>query len=152
MPRNDFKLSKVPEGGVSIGMPLSPVWRGWFEDLYNMVGSQNNFGLDTWTPQITGLTGSATITDAHYIKFRKTIHFSLSLNPIGATSSTSGTTYISALPRQSIACGECHVFNITSRAIIGHGFIDKNSDKIYLPSWSSISDNLSISGFVFVDG
>lgn len=152
MPRNDYKLSKVPDAGITQDASLSAIWKSWFEDLYRMVGSENNYGIDNWTPTISGITGTASILNAKYFKFRKLLHFSLTIAPSSAVTSVSGTSIISALPKLSTSYGECHVFNTASRSLIGHGLIENNSNIIYLPSWLSITDNLSLSGFVFVDG
>jgi len=154
MPRNDYKLNKVPDGNVSAGVPLAASWRSWFEDLYRMIGSENNYSSEDWAPTITGLAGggSTVISGGKYFKMRKMLHFSLTIEPHGSISSVLGTTYISALPKKSVAAGTCHLFNTTTRDLIGHGYIEAGSDVIYLPTWLTISDNISVSGFVFVDG
>lgn len=154
MPRNDYKLTKIPEGNISAGIPLAASWRKWFEDLYLMVGSGNNYSSEEWAPTITGLAGGGNtiLSNAKYFKFRKLLQFSLVIEPHGTISSVLGTTYISALPKNSIAAGECHLFNMTTRDFIGHGYIESGSNTIYLPTWLSISDNISLSGFMFVDG
>lgn len=154
MPRKDYKLNKVPEGNVSAGVPLAASWRSWFEDLYRMVGSENNYSSEEWIPTITGLAGggSTVISDAKYFKFRKMLQFSLVIEPHGSISSILGTTYISALPKATVAAGTAHLFNATTRDLIGHAYIESGSDIIYLPTWLTISDNISLSGFVFVDG
>jgi len=151
MPRNDYKLSKLPDANIMIGGMMSSGWRKWLNDLYLMVGSENNYSAD-WEPTITGLTGSAVIEDGKYFKFRKILYFNLVINPSGSTSSTLGASYISSLPKMSTGAGDCRIFNATSREFIGHGYIENNSDRIYLPTYSSISDNLTLNGFVFVDG
>lgn len=152
MPRDDYKLSKIPNAPLLQNEALSAQWRRWFEDLFNMVGTPNNYTTSNWAPTITGLTGDYDIDNGVLFKFRKTLHFSLLLNPSPSFSSTLGTSKITGLPSVAVGYGECHVFNDSTKALLGHGYIRKGESDVYLPTWASTNSNVSVTGFVLIDG
>ena len=151
MPNNDYKLTDLPNTDISENGKLVQNWKIWFNDVYKMIGSPNNYYNDTWSPVLSGLTGTATITDAKYFKFRRSLNFSLTIVPTGATTSVLGTTKLT-LPVRSIGYGSCNVFNVTTRVLLGTGFIDMGYTELYLPAWSGVSNHIAINGFVLVNG
>jgi hypothetical protein len=87
-----------------------------------------------------------------YFKFRKIVHFSIDLTITGGnTSSVLGTTKITNFPFTIQQYGSFVVMNKTSKALVGYGVSPNGNTELFLPSWTVVSDNLSINGFVFVN-
>lgn len=127
--------------GVLTGTGLmSPAWSGYFtgRQLKNQT---------VWNPEITSLTGTNEAI-GYYSISERTLQFSIRITPVSSTQSTLNTTYL-VLPFLSLADGAANCFNVTTKAAVGAAFIEKDTNRVWLPTWN-ISAPIAISGSVQV--
>lgn len=118
----------------------------WFLEIASLLG-HNNFNSDTWTPNITSLTGSPTIT-GEYTRLSKQLFFTVVVNGTSQTSSSK----IDNLPFTALDYGLIQIYNSTDRSLIGHDYIDKDTKDIYLTDWNVTSKNIIITGRCKISG
>lgn len=118
----------------------SLAWALFFERLY-----QGDRGND-WTPNFVNLTqsGAPTITGRYYRLSDRMAYFSIRIVPGTNTSATAGTTYVDNFPLKFIQDGACNAVSglLGSQA----GMIDANTNRIYVPAWSSVTVPLVVCG------
>lgn len=101
-----------------------------------------------WTPTFTSLTqtGVPTITGRVYRIGRSWAIFRVTIVPATDTSSTAGVTYIDNFPLTMSNDG----FNLAVTGLVGSsaGMCDSATNRIYMPTWTSIVLPLTIIGLV----
>lgn len=101
-----------------------------------------------WTPTFTNLTinGTPTITGRFYQIGRSLAYFRASIIPATDTSSTAGSTYINNFPLTMNGDGICFVVS----GLLGSnsGQCEQASNRIYVPTWTTVTVPLSIIGIV----
>lgn len=98
-----------------------------------------------WTPIFTGLTivGTPSITGTYY-QFGNLVYYRIDIIPSTSTTSVSGTTYCNNFPLVFAGFGVCAaVTNAPSAAL---GMVDSSVQRIYTPSWSAITSQITIVG------
>lgn len=108
------------------------------------------YGGDTgtvWTPEFVNLgsTGTPTITGRYYKLSNSLVYFRVVVTPATDTSSTAGSTYIQNFPFNLSADAACHAINSTVSA---SGACVSSSNRIYTPTWTTISTPVTVTGFV----
>jgi hypothetical protein len=117
-----------------------------FEDIIYHFGYNPNKVVD-WTPQFVGLTSTDISLSGTYAKNGVFVIFSALITVgSGSTSSVQGSTFINNLPLKAEDYGHAAVYNITSKALIGSAMIDKNTNNIYMPTWTSVTHSVAITG------
>lgn len=100
-----------------------------------------------WNPTVTGLTisGTPVITGTYY-QVGSVVFFSILIVPATSTTSVSGTTYCNNFPLTISKDSSCTaVTNAPSAAL---GMCDSTTNRIYFPSWSAITSQVTVSGWV----
>ena len=110
-------------------------------------GYLGDTGTD-WTPVFTSLTsvGTPTIT-GRYFKLSQTLsYFRIKITPATNTSATAGTTYCDNFPLNFTQDG--FTIAVTTNTLFGGGSIDATAQRIYTPSWTTITSPVTILGVV----
>lgn len=118
-------------------------WAIFFNQMYS-----GDLGT-AWTPSFTSLTevgGSASITGRYYQITQGLAFFRIDVDPVTNTSSTAGTTYVNNLPLTISANGVCAAVSGTSGGSLG--IVSLADERIYVPSWTSVTDTVTILGLV----
>lgn len=100
-----------------------------------------------WSPTITGLTisGTPVITGTYYQAGALTF-FSILIVPATSTTSVSGTTYCNNFPLTLVSdTSNTAVTNAPSASL---GMNDSSTQRLYFPSWTAITSQITISGWV----
>ncbi len=124
------------------GGELTIPWLVYFNQLFN--GDSGT----SWTPTFTSLTqvGVATITGRIYQISQFLCYFNILLTPGTNTSAVAGTTYIDNFPLTPNANGFC--LTISNNLGGGLGMINATSNRIYVPSWTTVTTPINIIGMV----
>lgn len=117
-------------------------WSLFFQDVANGDAGQ------LWTPTFSGLTGTATITGRWYYILRNLQYFNIKIVPNTNTSSTAGTTYVSNWVTQIATDSSVDVVNSTTFASIGSGVASASNNRIYMPSWTTVTGTITITGII----
>ena len=113
--------------------------------------SEQNYRGDTgepWVPNFVGLTFSGnapTITGRYYKISQEITFYNITVIPDVDTSATSGTTYVDNFPLVPSSNGFCVAVTGTTGGV---GIIREDNRRIYPPSWSLVSEAVTITGFV----
>lgn len=116
-------------------------WLLFFDQVFT--GDQGT----PWVPTITGLTisGTPVITGSYY-QMGSLAFFKIVIVPATSTTSVSGTTYCNNFPLTISSDTSCSaVTNAPSAAL---GMCDSATNRIYFPSWTAITSQVTISGWV----
>jgi hypothetical protein len=115
-------------------------WVLFFNSLY-----EGDTGT-VWSPTFQSLTevGTPTITGRYYRISRRLVYFNTLIIPGTNTSSTAGTTYIDNFPLTFAGDGIC--FAVTGGLGDGPGHVISSSNRIYVPSWTTVTVPLTIIG------
>lgn len=116
-------------------------WILFFDQLFT--GDQGT----AWIPQIVGLTsvGTPSIVGTYY-QVGSLVFFTIVIIPATNTSSTSGTTYCNNFPlKLSQQTSNTAVTNAPTAAL---GVCDSITQRIYFPSWTTITSQITISGWM----
>ncbi len=127
---------------ISDGSLFTGIWQKWLSQLF----SNSSASSVVWTPVVTGLTGTATVTGA-INRIGGLIYFQSLITPATNTTSVLGTTYLS-LPYVASAYGSLTAQKVSSRISLGIGQVDINTSRVYTPAWSAVTEPISINGFV----
>jgi hypothetical protein len=127
----------VDEGGKST-LP----WTLFFNSVFDGdAGTQ-------WTPSFVNLTtvGTPTITGAFYAISNYLKYFRINITPDTSTSATAGSTYCDNLPFDVLSDGVC----ASASGLLGGslGMVRGDTGRVYVPSWSGVTDTVSIVGIV----
>lgn len=118
-----------------------PSWILYFNSLF-----EGDSG-ESWTPQFTSLTtvGTPTITGTYYKIGQYLVYFVINITPGTNTSSTAGTTYVGNFPLTFTGNGACAAVS----GLLGGslGMIDRASNRIYVPAWTTVTAPLTVVGF-----
>ena len=128
----------IDDDNGSITLP----WLKFFNQVYN-----GDAG-DAWTPNFVSLgsTGTPTITGRYYRLSRYILYFNILVSPATDTTSTAGTTYVDNLPIAPFNNGVCmSVSNNIGGAL---GMVNASSNRIYTPSWTSVTTDVNVIGIV----
>ncbi len=100
-----------------------------------------------WTPVITGLTisGTPAITGVYYT-FGALAFYSILIVPATSTTSISGTTYCANFPLTFQSDTSNTAVTNAPSALLSMN--DSSTNRIYFPSWSAITSQITISGWV----
>ena len=138
---------------------IDEAWKTFFNNLNAILSFKNNHER-TFTPSFTSLTDTGTPSySADYRIFNGMLFFSYIISTDGNTSSTAGTTYID-LPLKpdnsgnkyvAKSNGECVINNLSTKTSIGTGLVERSGSKVWLPSWTTVSNDISISGSVRIN-
>lgn len=117
-------------------------WLNFFNQTYN-----GDAG-DEWTPNFVSLTtsGVPTITGRYYRVSRFLLYFNILVTPATNTSSTAGTTYVDNLPVEPYSNGVC--FSISNNLGGAIGMVNASNNRIYTPTWSTVTTPLNVIGMV----
>lgn len=102
-----------------------------------------------WIPTFSGLTisGSTPKISGRVYQLSKYISlFTVSIIPGTSTSSTAGTTFIDNFPL--IMQGDGIVFAVSGRLGSNSGECEKATNKIWVPTWTTVTVPLSLVGIV----
>lgn len=100
-----------------------------------------------WTPTFVNLTeagGAATITGRFYKISQYITYFRVSVVPVTSTSATAESTYISNFPLTFKNNGIC--FAVRGGAGSNAGHIVPETNRIYVPTWTTVTSALHIIG------
>lgn len=133
-PNNDILIEQN-------GLPRIP-WIIFFNSLFEGDGGTS------FTPAFTSLgsTGSPTLTGRYFRINQRFCVFFITITPATDTSSTAATTYVSNFPLQFTLDSICLVSS-GSGAVQGIGGIRANDNRIYTPTWTSVTTPLTVVGF-----
>lgn len=101
----------------------------------------------SWVPIINGLgeTGTPAITGTFY-QFGNLCYFSIVIIPATNTSSVSGTTYCTNFPLTIVS--DSPNFAVTNAPSSVSSMCDSSTNRIYFPTWTNITSQITISGLV----
>ena len=121
------------------GVPTLP-WTLFFNQ--NFEGDAGT----SWTPTFVNLTesGAATKTGRFYRISQYLVYFTVTISPSTNTSATATSTYIDNFPLGINSDGFCVSVANTSGG--GLGVVDASTNRIYVPSWSSVTVPVTILG------
>jgi len=119
----------------------------FFNQLYEGDNGSPATGTNSWTPAFTNLTqvGIPSITGKYY-RSGQFIDFWVKIVPATSTSATAGTTYIGSLPFTVTSDTHCSAVNGTTGVALG--VIQASTGRIYVPSWTTVTSLLTITGRV----
>lgn len=102
----------------------------------------------SWTPTFTGLTtvGTPTITGRYYQLSKYVCYFNILITPATNTSATAGTTYVDNFPLTASSNGICGT--VSNNLGGGLGMVVASNNRIYVPSWTTVTTPLNIIGLV----
>lgn len=120
---------------------VSLQWLLFFDQLFT--GDQGQ----SWIPTITGLgeTGVPAITGTLY-QFGNLAFFTIVIIPATNTSSVSGTTYCTNFPLTIKS--DSPNFAVTNAPSSASSMCDSSTNRIYFPTWTNITSQITISGWV----
>ncbi len=119
---------------------MSQTWQGYFT-------ARQARNTQPWTPSLVNLTGGDVVVSGYWTVSERLLSFSVRITPSVNTSSTLGSTYFD-LPFSSLADGAALAFNTSTKSLLGAAFIEAGSSRVYLPSWSTITAPIGITGSV----
>lgn len=121
---------------------LTMPWLLYFNQTFNGDAGES------WTPTFTSLTtvGSPTITGRFYRISQFLCYFNVLVTPGTNTSATAGTTYINNLPVTAFSNGVC--LTVSNNLGGGLGMITASNNRVYVPSWTTVTTPLNILGIV----
>ncbi len=119
---------------------LSQEWAGYFT-------SREGRNLKPWAPELVNLGGGDAVVSGYWTLSERLFSFSIRITPDSNTSSVSGSTYFD-IPFSSLADGAALAFNTSSKSLLGAAFIERDSSRVYLPTWTTVSAPIAISGSV----
>ncbi len=117
------------------------------EELRNAIVSEDT----TFTPVLSGWTGTATIGSVKCKRVGNICFFSVSIAPLPTVSTVGGTSKITGLPfvaengRYSAT-----VLDATTYSSLGEGFVNGSDQFIYMPTLTSVTDELCVVGWYFI--
>lgn len=123
------------------GLPRIP-WILFYNSLFEGDGGT------VWTPTFSGLTevGTATIAGRYFRINQRICLFFVTITPGTNTSSVAATTYISNFPLTFVYDSVCLV-STGSGAVQAIGGIRASDNRIYTPTWTTVTTPLTVVGF-----
>ena len=122
---------------------LTMPWLLFFNQMFN-----GDAGTVWTSPTFQNLTqvGTATITGRYYQISQFLCYFNVLVTPGTNTSAVAGTTYIDNFPLTTNANGIC----LTVSNILGGGLgmVNASNNRIYVPSWTTVTTPINIIGIV----
>lgn len=118
----------------------------WFLDILNHL-STNNYNTSDWTPTISNVTGSPTIT-GWYHRWGALLTFTVVIDGTHSTSSS----VITNLPFTALEYSAVTIHNITDNLFIGSGNVEKASKNIKIVNYSVVNKKVVISGCCKISG
>lgn len=119
--------------------------QNWFTDIYNHL-SAKNYDNKTWTPTITGMTGTPTVT-ANYQRFGKRCDFVININ--GTHTMADATV---SLPITAVGEGNAVMHSITDNSTIGTAVVDSSDGLLHIKTYWVTDEEVIINGFYEVAG
>ena len=120
-------------------------YQQWFNDIFNHL-SASNYDNGDWTPVITGMTGSPTVT-AWFQRFGIVCNFTIIIDGTHSMSSAEIT-----LPLAPDGYGVAVIHSITDNTNIETAYIDTSSDNLMIPDYSVTDKVVIINGNYKVEG
>lgn len=102
-----------------------------------------------WTPKFQNLTevgGAATITGRYYRISQYLCYFNILVTPATNTSAVAGTTFIDNFPLTPSGNGICA--SLANNLGGGLGMVNAATNRIYVPSWGTVTTPINIVGIV----
>lgn len=123
----------------SITMP----WIIYFTGL--SVGDQGTI----WTPDFQSLTsvGTPTFSGVYYKIGSLLTYFTAVVTPATNTSATAGTTFIDNFPELISADGACFAVSGSTGSLVA-GIAQGNSNRIFVPGWTTITVPVTVCGLI----
>jgi hypothetical protein len=119
--------------------------QSWFIDIFNHL-SAKNYDNGTWTPTITGMTGSPTVT-AWYQRFGIECYFTIVLD--GTHSISWGEVTLPLTPK---GYGVAIIHSLTDNSNLGSAKVDTTTGNLHIREYFVESEVVIIRGFYKVDG
>ena len=122
---------------------LTMPWLVFFNQMYS-----GDAGTVWQTPTFQNLTqvGTPVITGRYYQISQYLCYFNVLITPGTNTSATAGTTYIDNFPLTANASGIC--LTVSNNLGGGLGMVNATTNRIYVPSWTTVTTPLNIIGIV----
>ena len=117
----------------------------WFVDIWNHLKGENYSNGD-WTPTITGMTGSPTVT-AYYQRFGKICNFAIILAGTHTMSDAEIT-----LPKTATDYGVATMHSLTDNSTIGTAVIDSVAQRLKIKTYWVTDETIVIHGVYKVAG
>lgn len=119
--------------------------QGWFIDIFQHLSAEN-YDNGEWTPTITGMTGSPTVT-AWYQRFGIECNFTIIIDGTHKMSNATVT-----LPLTPDGYGIAVMHSLTDNSTIGTAKVDTSDDKLHLKTYWVTDEVVVIKGFYKVEG
>ena len=113
--------------------------KSWFTEISQKLNS-DNFASGSFTPNITGLIGSPTIT-GNWFKLSTFLSLTVIVNGTSQTVSSK----IDNLPFTARNYSVAVIYNSSTPALVGHGYVDNATQDLYLPNWNVTTNNIIVS-------
>lgn len=139
-------------------------WVQWFDGV-GLLLSNPNRDSGTFEPNITGLTVSGGIdVTANYVRKGKMLFFDVVIDPqpMSTTESVLGDAFFELpglIVQQSRdetitaeGYGTVLGMNVETPSPLGQGYVNLGTNRVFLPSWTSTSAKLAITGSVRIGG
>lgn len=120
-------------------------YQQWFVDIFNHL-SAKNYDNGDWTPVITGITGSPTVT-AWFQRWG--IECNVFINIEGTHDIDGGEI---SLPLTPLNNGIVFIHSITDNSFLGQGYIDSSLEKIKIKRYFVTDETVIIYGKYKVEG
>jgi hypothetical protein len=141
-------IPALPSPGEIIADKAGIISRPWFAFFRSFL---ETFLSKDWTPAITGLvvTGTVTVT-ARYTLSGGILYFDIEIAPSGGgtSQSTAGVTIITNSPMEAVRNGVVPVASSAPVSSLGVAIARKGTRNIALPTWGPTSETVLISGSV----
>lgn len=122
-------------------------FQSWFVDILNHLGAKN-YDNGTWTPIITGITGTPTIT-AWYQRFGIECNFTIIID--GTHQLTNATiTLPTSVPPDGYGIAVMH--SLTDNSTIGTARVDSSTNKLHVREYWVDNEVIILKGFYKVKG
>lgn len=101
-----------------------------------------------WVPTFVGLTevGLAVKSGIYFVVSNALAYFRIIITPVTSTSSTAGSTYVDNFPLTIVA--PATFGTIVGNADAGLGTTNASNNRLYTPTWTTITGAVILSGFV----
>lgn len=119
--------------------------QNWFIDIYNHL-SAKNYDNGDWTPTITGMTGSPTVT-AWYQRFGIECYFTITIDGTHTMEWAEIT-----LPLTPIGYGVGVIHSLTDNSNLGSAKVDTTTGNLHIRGYFVYTEVVIIKGFYKVKG
>lgn len=118
----------------------------WFIEIFHHLGD-GNYQHGSWAPDFKGVTGSPTVS-TKFTRWGQAFNFVVVVN--GAC--TFNSAYIDNLPFAATDYGLITVYDPANRSVIGNGYVNKETKKVYFSDFTFSGSLLIIEGSCRIAG